>query len=321
MRRSQRGCLRRGSEPLAIGPPATKQVIVQLAYSILIVSGLVAVALAVKPAQLAPILGANGTAVAAFSAYLIVAAVLQGVGRRWAHWTAFDELNLESVWPSRRTPWNVLALVWFALASLLNTSGGYHDVRTTELAAGVTPGQVRHGDVASAFNMWLEAQDESLCATDPNGPVPMVLVAAPGGGIRAAYWTTIVLDELFPDDCRRQRLFAISGASGGTVGSVLWSAATLGETAPESQSEEGDASPASKAVTAIAGDEPLSVAVAGLLLRDLPQPITGLGSAWEDRAALLEDEWISRSEVLGTVDKPLTWSGLNGGSTKAGRRF
>jgi hypothetical protein len=46
----------------------------------------------------------------------------------------------------------------------------------------------------AAFDSWVAAQPE-LAAGGPGGrPVPMLLVAAHGGGIRAAYWTALALD-------------------------------------------------------------------------------------------------------------------------------
>ncbi|WP_407175473.1 hypothetical protein [Bradyrhizobium sp. STM 3562] len=61
-------------------------------------------------------------------------------------------------------------------------------------------------------------------------PVPMIIVATAGGGIRAAYWTATVLERLEADlKARGERLenliFAISGVSGGSVGAMEYVAA------------------------------------------------------------------------------------------------
>jgi hypothetical protein len=71
-------------------------------------------------------------------------------------------------------------------------------------------------------------------------PVPLFIIATAGGGIRAAYWTATVLQKLeeldaghtagtgnTPDKDRLMRhlLFAISGVSGGSVGSAAYIAA------------------------------------------------------------------------------------------------
>lgn len=51
----------------------------------------------------------------------------------------------------------------------------------------------------------------------------LYVVAAEGGGIRAAYWTALVLEELSKKVPRfSNRLLALSGVSGGTVGSAFY---------------------------------------------------------------------------------------------------
>ena len=69
----------------------------------------------------------------------------------------------------------------------------------------------------------------------PNSPVPVILVSAEGGGIRAAYWTAAVLTELedrsralvkqgqLPTSFARHVL-SISGVSGGSLGGALFAA-------------------------------------------------------------------------------------------------
>lgn len=59
----------------------------------------------------------------------------------------------------------------------------------------------------------------------PGKPNYVVFVAAAGGGLRAAYWTASILARL--TDCVpgfRNRLFAVSGVSGGSLGSALYTA-------------------------------------------------------------------------------------------------
>ena len=63
------------------------------------------------------------------------------------------------------------------------------------------------------------------------GPVPMLVVATAGGGIRAAYWTATIFERLeadFKDQGGvRPYLFAISGVSGGSVGATAFDAAVI----------------------------------------------------------------------------------------------
>jgi hypothetical protein len=71
-------------------------------------------------------------------------------------------------------------------------------------------------------------QAEELYHKDNNNqqkPVPMLVIATAGGGIRAAYWTATVLEKLKDDLQKKGRaldklLFAISGVSGGSVGAM-----------------------------------------------------------------------------------------------------
>jgi hypothetical protein len=57
-----------------------------------------------------------------------------------------------------------------------------------------------------------------------DGQATLVLVAAAGGGIRAAYWTAAVLAKLNEIPDFRRHLFAISSVSGGSLGAALYRA-------------------------------------------------------------------------------------------------
>jgi hypothetical protein len=116
----------------------------------------------------------------------------------------------------------LLALA-FPIASALD-NGDYHDVARTH--AGVPP---RAGaPLSAAFDGWVARN----CANRGTSKrtIPMVFVASWGGGIRATYWTTSVLttlldergasagDRLCPRATAYDRLFALNGASGGSLG-------------------------------------------------------------------------------------------------------
>jgi hypothetical protein len=84
--------------------------------------------------------------------------------------------------------------------------------------------------VPEAARDWYKQARAAYQKTHDEGqPVPMVIVATAGGGIRAAYWTATVLDRLESDFAGqggvRPYLFAISGVSGGSVGAVAFDAA------------------------------------------------------------------------------------------------
>jgi len=86
--------------------------------------------------------------------------------------------------------------------------------------------------VREAALAWYE-QAEKLYHKDTNNkqkPVPMLVIATAGGGIRAAYWTATVLERLHTDLQQKglaadKLLFAISGVSGGSVGAMDYIAA------------------------------------------------------------------------------------------------
>jgi glycerophosphoryl diester phosphodiesterase len=76
-------------------------------------------------------------------------------------------------------------------------------------------------DVKSAFDNWLKHR----CDLNPNVPYPVFIVSAEGGGLRAAYFTSLVLSAA--EDRNPQfahHVFAISGVSGGSVGGSVFAA-------------------------------------------------------------------------------------------------
>jgi hypothetical protein len=111
-------------------------------------------------------------------------------------------------------------------------------------------------------------------------PKPVILVATAGGGSRAAYWTATVLGELnsqIPDF--NNRLLMISGVSGGSLGAVLYRAATVAAPDPKKA--------LAIAQEAAAGDF-LSPLLSAMFTRDLVSSVlVGL----PDRAEVLEQAW------------------------------
>jgi hypothetical protein len=133
--------------------------------------------------------------------------------------------------------------------------------------------------VAEAARAWYR----QAAAKSPEGePVPMLVIATAGGGLRAAYWTATILEqlehELTPEVFRRH-LFAISGVSGGSVGATAYAAAratdSAGTAKPTDYLDEDFLAPAVAATAFI--DGPSS------LLPDFGQGDRGyaLERAWE----------------------------------------
>jgi hypothetical protein len=160
----------------------------------------------------------------------------------------------------------LIAIAWVA-AGALRTAPTLHEARLTErLPITTADGREVIPDpptLTQAFNAWTLAQPElngERLGTS-RGPIPMFLVAAHGGGIRAAYWTALGLDcivgvsgadfdsgPLFQDDAasreatctspRRtppqqeqaaRRIFLASGVSGGAMGLYAYARQLISE--------------------------------------------------------------------------------------------
>jgi hypothetical protein len=134
----------------------------------------------------------------------------------------------------RRFPVVGLIVVWALLVAVLDP-GGYHDARRTDAGPAADP-----PTLTDAYVRWRAAH----AGEDARAAEPMVLVAAQGGGIRAAVWTALVMECLFGPStvtggegvCANESVpattvrteplpvFLGSGASGGSVGLAAWSA-------------------------------------------------------------------------------------------------
>jgi hypothetical protein len=120
-----------------------------------------------------------------------------------------------------RIPFVALAVLWPISLSISNLND-HHVIRTAS-------GEAACPDAREAYQDWLRG-----LAPDGSGRVPVFIVAAEGGGIRAAVMTAMVLDELrvrYPtfDD----HLFAILGVSGGSVGAASFAAALRTDQPPQ----------------------------------------------------------------------------------------
>ena len=144
--------------------------------------------------------------------------------------------------------------------------------------------------VAGYFGEWWD----DLARQEPGtGPVPVVIVAADGGGIRAGYWTAGVLaaiEDATQDDPIpfSKHVFAISGVSGGSLG-----AATFAAIAAHRQSARSVESRTwVKEASDVLGRDFLSPTLSNALFLDLPQRFLPL-PIFNDRAIALERSWES----------------------------
>ncbi len=220
-------------------------------------------------------------------------------------------LGLGAVATQRSRPWAVFRIMGFrvtpvlsilALIAVLSASMGtpdiHHDVRSAAPAA-ISPAD--RPDLPAAFEGWLaiRATDPAKCGmpvpTDAATPAPvghptrqlrvtpMVVVAAAGGGIRAAWWTVSGMDLLLSAKCGRGSVLASSGVSGGSVGLAL-----------VDRTKDPKA-----AVKRLAVPDALAAGTSGLLLTDILSGIGGVNvppAGWPtgqpaDRAAFIEQAW------------------------------
>ncbi len=118
-------------------------------------------------------------------------------------------------WPLSKGQPGATALV-LILAVIFGLTNDDHWVRT----APEVPALERLG-AAKRFDRWSRLNPPPMLVTDKR---PVILAAAVGGGIRAAYWTAATLATLESIDGFSQDPFAISGGSGGSVGAAVYTA-------------------------------------------------------------------------------------------------
>jgi hypothetical protein len=147
----------------------------------------------------------------------------------------------------------------------------------------------RSVELDDAFGRWL-AQRPDRTRFDV---YPVVLVTAEGGGIRAAFFTALVLARMI-DACPQmaQHIFAISAVSGGSVGAAVYAAAMKAKP-PDTTLEPCDfrnTQPTSyqDAITTILSDDHLSPLLARLLFPEAVQHILPYPVAAFDRQLGLE---------------------------------
>lgn len=124
---------------------------------------------------------------------------------------------LHLVGKATRLPVFLLLLVLALIASRFNNN---HQIELLRNPADLALLRSRNNlPDTTYFKNWLAYKRKSRVYTDSGKKNTIFLIAAEGGGIRACYWTAMVLKELqqrFPNLYRQT--FAVTGASGGSVG-------------------------------------------------------------------------------------------------------
>src|SRR4029453_5773158 len=187
-----------------------------------------------------------------------------------------------------RLPLLTLVVVWAAICSLTNDN---HDIRTID--SGAT--QNRY-DLEQALREW----HNRIRANPKYSTRPLHLlfiVAAEGGGIRAAYWTAAVLGSIQDaEESFADHVFAISGVSGGSVGAVVFDALVANGKCQGKFAEISEL---------MLGQDFLSPAIAAMLYPDLIQRFWRQPYMYLDRGRWLEQSWEEAWR------QPLNKTGLN----------
>jgi hypothetical protein len=210
---------------------------------------------ALAPLSAAPAIGSAAIVLIAAAGWIAAASTLDFIGMR-LHVPVFSAL--------------------LGLAILFSLWNDNHAVRTLEGGQAASRQELR-----PSLERWLTQHEAKL---KKGQRIPLYLVNAEGGGIRAAYWTAMVLGEI-----QKQRpafadhLYSLSGVSGGSLGAAVFVALLA-------QSREEPLDLKRKAQD-ILGEDFLSPVVATMLYPDLAQRFLPVPVASFDRAATLERAW------------------------------
>ncbi len=155
------------------------------------------------------------------------------------------------------------------------------------------------------YNAWIEELEAEYA---DGRPIPVFIVSAEGGGIRAAYWTALVLGELQARSeelglARRgfaRHVFAISGVSGGSLGAATFAGLLAARPDPKPEDQQGEYTLAGAPIAAdnwlqdradcVLSRDFLAPTVAVMLFPDFFQRFYFV-SAFNDRAVALEHAW------------------------------
>ncbi len=198
----------------------------------------------------------------------------------------------------RRLP-VIFGLIVLGILSHHFTGDGYHDVKTMGEATMPANPQLT---VEAAFDRWTSANLGGASVVDKppaeQQAEPLVFVAAAGGGIKAAAFTSAALDCMFvgvnaaTEPCAStpawSTVFAASGASGGSVG--------IASVMAQQQLDSRGAGSAAGWVSDRFGTDLLSPELAWQLLVEAPNAIINF-SPGLDRGEVLQESWRRQFEV------------------------
>jgi hypothetical protein len=187
-----------------------------------------------------------------------------------------------------------IVTVLVALGVLFSSWNDNHDMRT--LPDAPRPDTLNHpGWLRAEFARW--ATQRAAPPGASTAEIPVFLVAASGGGLRAAYWTGIALAAVQDRDTSfASHVFAISGVSGGSLGGAAF-AAVVRDAARHQGSldcRDGEASgsgPIATCVRRFMSGDFLAPVLAKLVAPDFVQLFLPFPIGKFDRATALEQSW------------------------------
>src|SRR6185369_10301332 len=197
-----------------------------------------------------------------------------------ATWIPFGSI-LVYVGSSYKFPVISLLFVFLLLFSFTNDN---HTVQT------LPGGKADRITVKKDFERWLPARLNKW----PKGEKqPVFVIATEGGGIRAAYWTGIVLATLqdynpeFAD-----HVYAISGVSGGSLGAAVFTSLVKEQYCARADNSRTPAiGPLQPYAHAILSADYLAPTTAYILYPDLLQRFLPFPVPWFDRSRAIEGAW------------------------------
>ncbi len=261
------------------------------------------VLLLVLPSAFTAFLGVSATAVVGVGAW----ALLLGVVMVWVQ--ERRPLEIFHVMGLRANPLLTLIAAALALGQVFGGGDFMHGPR--QLPPGQAAGSAR-ATLEFEFTRWLGQSSDcdrpgGLSGAKANRTVrPMIVLAAEGGGIRAANWTAKVLDTIAATTCGRHAILLSSGVSGGSLGLVLATKyASRDAQGPATMDVRGGPE-LSNVADALSAPEALAASVGGTLGSDLVGGGTGLllpnwshsEYGWHDRAGLMEKQWETAAPQL-----------------------
>lgn len=194
-------------------------------------------------------------------------------------------LTLLALWTAICSPTNDNHMVRITAGS--KSHGAFIRAKTPP-ACCLTPSPLGRNTVRQYFNEWWM----DLVRDEPPGTekIPVFIIAADGGGIRAAYWTAMVLAALEDATVMNRvpfsrHVFAISGVSGGSFGAAAFDAMLAsrasGVKVTGSRLDELDR---------MLGEDFLSPTLGAGLFPDLVQRFLPV-PVFDDRAMAMEESW------------------------------